>query len=227
MTRVVIVDDHPVFRRGLAALLKASGLHVVGEAASTAEAEAVVDRHLPEVVLMDLGLPDGSGITATARITGRHPDVRVVVITMYNGGGTVHRALAAGAAGFVTKDALPAQIVAAIRAAVAGATMLGPGVPLPSIEPVPCDEPAGYQSLTERERVIAQLLAQGLPNPIIAERLGLSAKTVANYVSSVVLKLQADDRHDVARLMRRMDERALRPRGSRPATGGNIGRIEP
>ncbi|MFJ2034289.1 response regulator [Streptosporangium sp. NPDC087985] len=210
MTRVVIVDDHPVFRRGLAALLKASGLQVAGEAASAAEAVAVVDAVAPDVVLMDLGLPDMSGITVTAQITARHPEVRVVVITMYNDGVTVHRALEAGAAGFVTKDALPAQIIAAIRAAESGATMLGPGVPLPSLEaPAMDDEPSGYQSLTERERAIARLLAQGLPNPIIAERLGLSSKTVANYVSNVVLKLQAEDRHDAARLMRRGDERRL------------------
>lgn len=209
MSRVVIVDDHPVFRRGLAALLKASGLRIVGEAASAAESVSVVDSLVPDVVLMDLGLPDASGSTAIARITARHPDVRVVVITMDNSATAVHRALAAGATGFVTKDALPAQIIAAIRAAEAGATMLGPGVPLPSVEAVPDDEPPGYLSLTERERAVARLLAQGLPNPVIAERLALSSKTVANYVSNVVLKLQAVDRHEAARLIRNRDERRL------------------
>lgn len=215
MTRVAVVDDHPVFRRGLVALLRASGMQVAGEAASATEASAVVDDVVPDVVLMDLGLPDDSGISATARITSGHPGVRVVVITMYDDGLTVHRALEAGACGFVTKDAPPEQIIAAVRAAVAGATMLGPGVPLPSREPTPeCDEPPGYLSLTERERAVAHLLAQGLTNPILATRLGLSSKTVANYVSSVVLKLRAEDRLDVARLMRTRDE----PRRGRSAS---------
>lgn len=207
MTRVAIVDDHPVFRRGLAALLRASGMTVAGEAASAVEAGAVVDADPPDVVLMDLGLPDGSGISATARITSSHPDVRVLVITMYDDGLTVHRALEAGASGFVTKDAAPDQIVAAVRAVEAGATMLGPGVPLPHLERAQeIDDPPGYLTLTERERAVAHLLAQGLTNPILARRLGLSSKTVANYVSSVVLKLQAADRLDVARLMRSRDE---------------------
>lgn len=207
MIRLVIVDDHPVFRRGLVALSRASGMQVVGEAASAAEAAAVVDAVVPDVVLMDLGLPDDSGVAATARITARHASVRVVVLTMYDDELTVRRALDAGASGFVTKDAAPDQIIAAVRAVRAGATMLGPGVPLPSAERLPdSDVPPGYLSLTERERAVAQLLAQGLTNPILAARLGLSTKTVANYVSAVVLKLQARDRLDVARLMRTRDE---------------------
>lgn len=206
MIRLAIVDDHPVFRRGLTALLRASGMQVVGEAASAAEATAVVAQTQPDVVLLDIGLPDSSGVTVCATITTRHPSTRVVVVSMHRDAATVKRALDAGAVGFVTKDAPPTQIIAAIRAAEQGATMLGPGVPLPSVETTPSrDEPPGYLCLTERERAVAQLLTQGLPNPVLAERLGLSSKTVANYVSNVVLKLQATDRLHVARLMRGRD----------------------
>lgn len=221
MTTVVIVDDHPVFRRGLTALLRASGMRVVGEAASATEATEVVNATRPDVVLLDIGLPDASGITVSAAITARHPRTRVVVVSMHHDAVTVRRALDAGASGFVTKDAPPAQIIAAVRAAEDGATLLGPGVSIPRAEPAAGrDEPPGYLSLTERERAVAQMLAQGLPNPVVAERLGLSSKTVANYVSNVVLKLRATDRLHVARLMRLRDERGLAdgPESAGPTT---------
>ena len=129
MTTVVVVDDHPVFRSGIAALLEVNGYEVVGEAAGAAEAVELVRRLRPAIVLMDLGLPDGSGVAATERIVAEHPEVRVVVVTMFDDDGSVRAALSAGAAGYVVKDAGHAEIVAAVRAAELGAWCWGPASP--------------------------------------------------------------------------------------------------
>ncbi|KQO99672.1 response regulator transcription factor [Leifsonia sp. Leaf264] len=200
MTRVVVVDDHPVFRRGLSALLSASGVEIVGEAASGNEAILVVDRTRPDLVLMDLGLPDIGGIEATERITARHPDVRVIVISLYDDENSVRAALDAGALGYLAKDSTPEQIIAAVQAAEMGASMFGPGIRIPGSMPAP--ESLHLAMLTRREKAIAELLGKGLSNPVIAERLGLSAKTVANYVSIVLLKLGAENRSDAVALVR-------------------------
>lgn len=200
MTRVVVVDDHPVFRKGLVALLRASELEVVGEAGNGAEAVQVVAETDPDVVLMDVSMPELDGIRATERLTAEHPQVRVVVITTFDDADTVRRALAAGACGYVTKQAGPEQILAAIAAAESGAMLLGAGVPrtLGGADPLPSALPM----LTPRERAIADLVGRGLSNPVIAERLFLSTKTVANYVSLVIVKLGVADRAELARLVR-------------------------
>lgn len=200
MTRIVVVDDHPVFRKGLIALLRASDLEVVGEAGSGLEALQVVADALPEVVLMDVSMPDLGGIEATERLLARHPELRVVVITLFEDEATVARALRAGASAYVTKQATPEQILSAISAAESGALWLGPGVPRP-LGGAPATPPV-FAGLTAREATIADLVSRGLTNPVIAERLHLSAKTVANYVSIIMLKLGADDRAEAARLVR-------------------------
>lgn len=201
MTRVVVVDDHPVFRRGLVAMLAASGHEVVGEATNGLEAVEVVAETRPEVVLMDLAMPEGDGFDATARITAEHPGVRVVVVSLFADEGSVARALEAGAAGYVGKHAEPEQIVAAVAAARDGALWIGGGVDRPpfGVRPGERELPGG---LTPRELVIADLVSRGLTNPVIGQRLGVSSKTVANYVSSLVLKLGADDRAGAARIVR-------------------------
>jgi DNA-binding NarL/FixJ family response regulator len=201
MSRVVVVDDHPVFRKGLIALLRASGFDVVGEAASGPEAIEIVDRERPDVVLMDLGLPEMGGVTATERITAAYPGLRVVVITLYDDEESVRAALESGASGYVIKEASPDQIIAAIRAAEAGALWLGSGVPRPGYS-APERAAATLPGLTRRESGIAELIGKGLTNQAIAERLGLSTKTVANYVSIILLKLGADDRIEAARIVR-------------------------
>jgi Response regulator containing a CheY-like receiver domain and an HTH DNA-binding domain len=203
MTRVVVVDDHPVFRRGLVALLRASDFDVVAEAASGAEAVAVVDRERPDLVVMDLGLPELGGVAATRAITGAHPGVRVLVVTQFDDDDSVRSALAAGASGYVLKQASPEHILAAVDAVGMGAQWLGADVPRPFGEPTSATPPSPvYAGLTPREAAVADLLGRGLANPAIAERLGLSAKTVANYVSTVLLKLGAEDRLDAARIIR-------------------------
>jgi DNA-binding NarL/FixJ family response regulator len=205
MSRVVVVDDHPVFRKGLIALLRASDFDVVGEAASGQEAIEVVDQQRPDVVLMDLGLPEMGGIAATERITTAHPHVRVVVITLYDDEGSVRAALDAGASGYVVKEASPDQIIAAVGAAEVGALWLGSGVPRPGS--APAAPVATLPGLTRREAVVAELIGKGLPNPAIAERLGLSAKTVANYVSIIMLKLGAEGRLEAAQIVREWHDR--------------------
>lgn len=196
----MVVDDHPVFRRGMSALLRASGFDVVAEAASGTEAVSAAARAIPDVVLMDLGLPDLGGIAATERITAAQPDVRVVVVTSYDDEASVRAALDAGATGYVTKEASPDQIVAAVEAATMGALWLGSGVPRPgSVAAAPAPAVPG---LSPREAAVADLLGRGLPNPVIAARLGLSSKTVANYVSTVLLRLGAADRAEAVRLIR-------------------------
>jgi DNA-binding NarL/FixJ family response regulator len=199
--RVVVVDDHPVFRRGLTALLRASGIDVVAEAASGEEAIALTSRDRPDVVLMDLGMPGAGGVRATATIRASDPSIKVLVITQYDDETSVRIALDAGASGYVLKQADPEQILAALQAVHMGAVWLGSEVPLPpSASPAPSLTPP--HGLTPREWAVADLLGRGLTNPVIAERLGLSAKTVANYVSTVLLKIGATDRLDAARIIR-------------------------
>lgn len=199
MSRIVVVDDHPVFRRGLIALLRAEGHQVVAEASDGMEAIAVVAAERPEVVLMDLSMPLRDGFEATGHITARHPDIKVVVITLFDDQTSVMRALDAGAVGYVSKQADPDQIIGAIDAAVQGAMWLGAGVARPPLLP-PANQ--ALPGLTPREAMIADLLSRGLTNPMIAKRLSLSTKTVANYVSAVMLRLGAADRDEVARMVR-------------------------
>jgi DNA-binding NarL/FixJ family response regulator len=201
VTRVVVVDDHPVFRRGLVALLRASGVEVVGEAASGEEAIAVVARDRPDLVLMDLGLPGRGGLSATAAIRGAHPEIGVLVITQYDDEESVRAALDAGAGGYVLKQASPEQILAATAGVAMGALWLGSEVPRPS-GVGPASVSHAHLGLTPREAAVADLIGRGLPNPVIAERLGLSAKTVANYVSTVLVKIGAEDRLAAARIIR-------------------------
>lgn len=202
MTTVVVVDDHPVFRRGLVTLLTASGHEVVGQARGGLEALEVVAQVRPQVVLMDLAMPDGDGFEATARITAEHPDVAVLVVTLFSDEASVARALHAGAAGYLGKHAEPEHLIAAVEAASAGALWIGSGVERPSFARSASEQAALPGGLTARELVVADLLARGLANPAISARLGLSTKTVANYVSTILLKLAATDRADAARIIR-------------------------
>jgi DNA-binding NarL/FixJ family response regulator len=199
MSRIVVVDDHPVFRKGLIALLRAEGHDVVAEAADGVEAVAVTAAELPDVVLMDLSMPLRDGFEATARITAAHPNTKVVVITLFDDEASVLQALDAGASGYVSKQADPDQITGAVDAVVRGAMWLGAGVARPAFSPPMTEALAG---LTPREAMIADLVSRGLTNPMIAERLCLSTKTVANYVSTFMLKLGAADRGEAARIVR-------------------------
>jgi DNA-binding NarL/FixJ family response regulator len=195
--RVLVVEDHPLFRKGVVALLGAvEDLTVVGTAASGEEAVERVAELAPDVVLMDLQLPGMSGIEATRAIVAAQPEIAVLVLTLFEDEESVFLALRAGARGYVLKDADEEELIAAVRAvhrgeaifsrAVAGRVLAYFAAPRPA--------PKVFPTLTDREREILALIAQGRPNPAIARELYLSPKTVANYVSAIFAKLQVADR---------------------------------
>jgi DNA-binding NarL/FixJ family response regulator len=201
--RVLSVDDHPTFRAGLRAVLAvAPDLELVGEAATAKEALERVARLGPDVVVMDVQLPDLDGIVATRRLLGGSPTVHVLVVTMFEDDATVFRAMQAGARGYVPKGATSAELLRAIRAVANGEAVFGAGVAERVLDwfasapaPVP---PEAFPDLAPREREVLQLLAQGRRNQEIAATLFLSPKTVRNLVSSILAKLQVSDRAQAA-----------------------------
>jgi DNA-binding NarL/FixJ family response regulator len=202
--RLHLVDDHPVFRDGLRAALTAAGLDVVGEAGTVAEAVAVAAETSPQVILMDLHLPDGSGSDATHAIVAAQPDVQVVMLTMTDDDEAVFAALAAGARGYLLKGSDRAAIIAAVDAVARGEAILGAGVATRVLEhfargtrpatPLP--------ELSDREREVLGLVADGLTNTAISERLFVSSKTVRNHVSNILTKLQVENRTEAGRRAR-------------------------
>jgi DNA-binding NarL/FixJ family response regulator len=203
---VVIADDHGVVRSGLRALLASvDDIDLVGEAASGAEVVALVDQHLPDVVLMDVQMPDGDGIEATRTITARHPSVAVVVLTMYDDDDTVFAALRAGARGYLLKGAPQDDVVRSIVAVAAGSVTLGPGAAERVMAAFATDRRTRplFPELTDRERDVLKLVAEGQNNPIIARTLHLAPKTVANHVSNILTKLQLADRAEAIVAARR------------------------
>src|SRR3954447_1850506 len=193
--RVVLADDHPMFRFGLSAAL--SGLPdvvVVGEAASGQELLAVVASEQPDVVVTDLAMPGVDGAAATVRLRQDQPEMAVLVLTMHDDDDSLLAALRAGARGYLVKGAELDEIARAVRSvahgeAVYSAAVAGRIIRLASEGPRPV-----LPDLTIREREVLDHIAAGLRNPEIARRLGLSEKTVRNHVSSLLLKLQVDDR---------------------------------
>jgi DNA-binding NarL/FixJ family response regulator len=195
-TRVLVVDDHPVYRDGLAALLGSMpDLEVVGVAGDAESGvAAAVDV---DVVLMDLNLPGMSGVEATGVITARPDAPAVLVVTMVDDDDTVVAALRAGARGYVLKGAAGEEIAAAVRTVASGGAVFGPGVAAQvlRLSREPAADPDG---LTDRERDVLSQLADGASNAQIARQLGLSLKTVQNYVSRILDKLQVSDRTQAA-----------------------------
>jgi DNA-binding NarL/FixJ family response regulator len=200
--RLLIVDDHASFRASLRALLsRADGLAVVGEAASGPEAVTRVAALQPDVVLMDLAMPGGDGIDATRRIVDAAPHVAVLVLTMSDDDDSVFAAVQAGARGYVLKGASRAELDRAIRAVAAGDAIFGPAVARRLVAyfarpPRPDADPAAFPELTDREREILELVAQGRSNTEITSQLVLAPKTVRNHVSNIFSKLQVRDRSE-------------------------------
>ena len=197
--RVLLVDDHPLFRDGVrAALAGAEDLEVVGEAEDVAGAVALAAELAPDVVLMDLGLPDGSGIDATRAILAATPSVRVLVMTMTSDDEAVVAAMRAGARGFVVKGSGRADLLRSVRSVADGQAVFGPDVAdrltayFSSLGSLPGRN--AFPQLTEREREVLALMARGFDNRRIARELFLSDKTVRNHVSNVMAKLDAQDR---------------------------------
>jgi DNA-binding NarL/FixJ family response regulator len=195
---ILIVDDHPVFRFGIRTLLSSEpGMHVVGEAQTGAEAVSKALALHPRVVLMDLNLPDMNGIEATRRIMREAPGVNVLVVTMFDDD-SVFGAMRAGARGYLLKGAEGDETLRAIRAVANGEAIFSPTVAQRLIgffsRPAGASHNEQFPELTDRERDILRLIAQGLTNQAIAERLVISPKTVRNQVSIILSKLQVADR---------------------------------
>jgi DNA-binding NarL/FixJ family response regulator len=200
-TRILIADDHGSFRSSLRAVLgTADGLVVVGEAASGSEAVNQVAALHPDVVLMDLAMPDLGGIEATRQIVDAAPHVAVLVLTMSDDDDSVFAAVQAGARGYLLKGAQRAELVRSVRAVAAGDAIFGPAVARRLMAYFSRPRPSGIDSpfpeLTEREREILELVAQGRSNADITAQLVVSPKTVRNHVSNIFSKLQVRDRSE-------------------------------
>jgi DNA-binding NarL/FixJ family response regulator len=200
--RVMVVDDHELFRGGLVGLLDEHRIEVVAEVALGADALAAVADCRPNVVLMDLSLPDMSGIEATRRLTIEAPSVRVVVFSVMADERHVIDALAAGACGYVLKDSPIDQIVAAIHAALRGEAVLSPRIAPRLVRrlraPARQQFPPAVPGRTGREMEVIDLVARGVDNQQIARTLFLSEHTVKNHVSSILVKFGVDNRLQAA-----------------------------
>ena len=199
--RVLIADDHPLFRDGMRGLLSTQpDIEVAGEATTGEEAVTLTAELEPNVVLMDIKMPGLGGIEATRRILAANPRVRVLVVTMFEDDATVFTAMRAGARGYVLKDDDKDDVLGAIRTVGRGGAVFGPSVAARLAGFFATDRPAvpreAFPALTDREREMLHLVAQGASNAEISRLLSLSPKTVANYVSNILHKLQVADRKE-------------------------------
>jgi DNA-binding NarL/FixJ family response regulator len=216
--QVLVADDHPLFRDGLRTLLaSAPDAELVGEATTGEEAVSLAAKLQPDVVLMDVQMPGMGGIEATRRIVRDSAQVRVLVVTMFEDDGTVFQAMRAGARGYILKGANYTEMLRAIRAVGTGEAIFSPKIAVrlmdffSSIRPTTL--PQVFPQLSDREREILDLIAQGQKNTDIADHLFLSPKTVRNHVSNILHKLQVADRTEA---IIRAREAGLGTKGSSP-----------
>ena len=196
--RVLVVDDHAVVREGLRAFLDLQeGIEVAGDAADGLEAVTLAERLRPDVVLMDLVMPELDGLGAMRLLRERVPAARVIVLTSYLDDDTLMPALRAGAAGYVLKNAEPQEVARAVRVAHAGEALLDPAVAARLVESL-TGEQEPLDRLTPREREVLELVGRGFPNKRIAQELRLSEKTVKTHVGHVLAKLGVTDRTQAA-----------------------------
>jgi len=205
MIRVLVADDHPVVRDGLRALFAGyTDIDLIGEAATGREAikAAVIDR--PDVIIMDLAMPDTDGFAATAEISRVAPDVAVLILTMSDDDTTVTQAMRSGARGYLLKGATKEEILRAVTAVAGGEAIFGSAIAQRVLTKLgaPGDSADPFPQLTPREHDVLRLLAHGLSNSAIADRLGLSLKTVNNNTSSIFAKLNVAGRTAAAILAR-------------------------
>lgn len=199
--KVFLLDDHEVVRRGIADLLEATAdLTVVGEAATATEALHRIPAVRPDVAVLDARLPDGSGIDVCRDIRSQFPDTQCVILTSYDDNDAVFAAVMAGAAGYLLKEIRGTSLVDGIRQVAAGKSLLDPSVAGRLLSRLRAGEPKDERlaNLTERERAILDLIADGLTNRQIGERLFLAEKTVKNYVSTLLAKLGMERRTQAA-----------------------------
>lgn len=203
--RVFLVDDHEIVRRGLAELIGSqTGIEIVGEAATVAQARTRIAATSPDVVLLDVRLPDGSGIDVCRWVLTTVPGVRCIMLTAYDDEGALAAAVLAGASGYVLKDIRGTALIDAVRTVGAGGTLLTPtlrrAVSRQLSEHAVTDP--RLNELTRREAQILTLIAEGLTNRQIGSQIGLAEKTVKNYVSNLLAKLGLESRTQAAMLQR-------------------------
>jgi DNA-binding NarL/FixJ family response regulator len=197
--RILIVDDHTLFRDGLRAILKAvSDFEIVGEAATGEEAIDKVSTLKPDIILMDIQMPDMNGVEATNKILKEHPEMGIIILTMLEDNDSLFSALRAGARGYVLKGADKAEMVKSIRAVANGEALFGPAIANRLTKffkhPGGMSKQSAFPELTDREREVLEVIAQARNNQEIAEILHISMKTVSNHISNIYNKLQVADR---------------------------------
>jgi DNA-binding NarL/FixJ family response regulator len=200
--RVVIADDHPFYRRGLINLLSKFGIEVVGEASTGLDAVELVKEQAPDVVVMDLNMPRLSGVEATRRLNEFVPATRVLVVSVSEQEDDVTEAILAGASGYVLKDRPVEEVVAGIQAAAAGESLISPRIASMLLATVRDRERGAPElprvPLSDRELQVLNLLAEGKTNQEIGEQLFIGPSTVRNHISSILMKLQVDNRVQAA-----------------------------
>lgn len=201
--RVVICDDHSLLREGTRQILeRAGGFEVVAEAADGNEAVAAVERLRPDVVILDVRLPGPNGVEVARRIAAAAPDTRVLMLSAFDEIDYVRAALAAGVAGYLLKTTPGSELVGAVRAACGGMTVLDPSLSTHLMRQGGDDRTSdGFDALTSRERDVVALVAEGLPNKAIADRLGISPRTVEGHLNHIFDKLGVTSRLALVRLV--------------------------
>jgi DNA-binding NarL/FixJ family response regulator len=199
--RILVADDHPLFRDGIRLLLSTTGdLEMVGEATNGDDTVRLANSLQPDVILMDVKMPGMSGIEATRQVLSTHPQTRILIVTMFEDDASVFAAMKAGARGYILKDAEKDDILRAIRAVARGEAIFSPDIASRLSDLFSTGNPTVpkmlFPTLTTREREILQMMVQGASNAEIAQLLSLSSKTVANYVSNILSKLQVVDREE-------------------------------
>lgn len=211
--RIAVADDHPIVRRGFVALLGGEpGYTVVAEAGDGLEALEVVEREAPDVLVCDVSMPGLHGVEVARRVTARHPGTRVVMLSMHRGEAYIAEAVRSGALGYVLKDSSPDDLLEAVRAVMRGERYLSPSLPVDLIryyaEASAEHVRDRYATLTDREREVLQLIAEGHTSPQIAQRLFISPRTVDTHRANVMAKLGLANQ---AELIRYAIERGLVP----------------
>jgi DNA-binding NarL/FixJ family response regulator len=202
--RVVVVDDHDLFRTGLRSLLEEQGVNVVGEAANGQTAIRIVSELAPDVVIMDLNMPGLTGVETTRQLSGIAPLARVVVLTISADDDDVMNAVMAGACGYLLKDSSIQELIVGIRAAAAGESLISPQIAAKVLQRLRAqstseDAAATIRAeLSDREIEVLKLIANGKDNAQIARELFISPKTVKNHISNILMKLQIDNRIQAA-----------------------------
>jgi DNA-binding NarL/FixJ family response regulator len=201
--RVVLVDDHPVYREGLAKLLSQSGVEVVAQAGNGPDALSIVEEAAPDVVVMDLNMPGMSGVDVTRKLVQRNPASRVLVVSVSAQEEDVTEAILAGASGYVLKDGPVEEVVAGIQAAANGESLISPRIATMLLRKMRLDgpsemDPPATTPLSERELQVLRLVAEGKGNHEISEALYIGQSTVRNHISSILMKLQVENRVQAA-----------------------------